>query len=112
MNLDKRTLKLVKKIYRCPYITIAEIKLLFPTYYDLADLLEWLVSEKYISLRVAGSPSDDQGYEAFVYNDDAHLLCLRKGNISAEDTTLLRANLALAIAALSLAISFLSAFMR
>ena len=107
MALDKKSLKILKKIYRCPYITLAETKLLFP-WHDTEEIILWLESEKYISFRIASSAPEDQGYEVFPYNDGAHLVSLRKGNVAAEDTTLLRANIALIIAILSLAISALT----
>ena len=112
MGLDKRTLKILKMIYRTPYITIAELRLMFPEYNDLTELLDWLASEKYISFREAGSPEADEGYEMYVYQDEAHLLALRKGNIAAEDTTLLRANIALIVSILSLAVAILALILR
>lgn len=107
MNLDKRTLKVLKKIYHSPYITVAEIKLLFP-YPDIDELLDWLEMEKYISARIADTPETDEGYESRIYEPDAHLLSIRKGNMAAEDQTLLRANVALVIAILSLFVSILA----
>lgn len=107
MNLDKRTLKVLKKVYRSPYITVAEVKLLFP-YPDIDELLDWLEDERYISPRVADAAVADEGYETRIYNPEAHLLSLRKGNIAAEDNTLLRANIALVISFLSLMIAVLA----
>lgn len=111
MNLDKKSLKMVKRIYSCPYVTIAEMKILFPMP-DTEETLAWLESEKYISFRIADCAENDQGYEMFPYDDGAHLLALRKGNIAAEDTTLLRANIALIISGLSLLIAFAALIFR
>lgn len=111
MSLDKRTLKIIKKIYSSPYITVAEIRLLFP-YSDIDMLLDWLTAEKYISPRYASSSDADEGYERPIYEPDAHLVSLLKGNMAAEDQTLLRANLALIISALSLVIAVLAFIFR
>ena len=111
MNLDKRTLKVVMQIYRSPYITVAELKLIYP-YNDIDDLLDWLETEKYISPRIADNAAADDGYECRMYEPAAHLVTLRKGNIAAEDQTLLRANIALAISGLSLVIAILAFIFR
>lgn len=108
MSFDKRTRKVIKKIYRCPYLPVSELKLMFPDYPDIDDLLCWLESEKYISFRIASGPSEDEGYECGFFDERAHILSLRKGNIEAEDRTAFRANLALAISGLAILISFLS----
>ena len=111
MNLDKRTLKILKRIYKCPYITLAEIKLIFPER-NTEELVALLESERYISFRVASCAEDDDGTECFPYDDSAHLLTLLKGSIAAEDGTLFRANLALIISGCALAISLLSFIFR
>ena len=108
--LDKHSLDILKKIYRCPYITIAELKLIFPRR-DTEEILIWLESEHYISFREASRADLDEGYEMAPY-DGAHLLSIRKGNIAAEDTTLLRANIALCISILSLVLSFIAVFLK
>lgn len=111
MSLDKKSLKILKKIYRCPYITLAEIKLIFPAP-DTEETVLWLESEKYISMRIADNANTDEGYECVPYDDSAHLLSLRKGNIAAEDHTLLRANIALIVSVISLAIAVLAFFFK
>ena len=111
MSLDKRTRKILKTIYRSPYITVAEIKEMYPAN-DTADILSWLDQEKYISFRVAGSASEDLGYETHPTNEEAHLISIRKGRIEAEDLSLFRANVALCIAALSLVLSICAFIFR
>lgn len=111
MTLDKRLLKILKRIYNCPYISIAEIKLLFPGN-DTEDLLLWLQAEGYISFRIADCAEADTGLESETYCDSTHLLSVRKGNIAAEDTTSLRANIALFIAFASLIVSIVALTLR
>ena len=111
MNLDKKSLKILKRIYHIPYITMAEMKQIFPDR-DTEEILVWLEKEHYISFRIAGSADEDEGYEGFSYNDDVHLLCLRKGNIASEDMTLFRANAALVISLIALLVSIIALFIR
>ena len=44
MNLDKKTLKILKRIYHCPYITLAEMKTIFPAR-DTEELILFLEKE-------------------------------------------------------------------
>ena len=107
MSLDKRTRKIIKKIYRNPYITIDSLKQFFPQT-DTEEILSWLDEEKYISFREASCAENDQGYEKPVYDGNAHVVPLRKGRIEAEDHTLFRANMALIISSLSLVLSVIA----
>lgn len=107
MSLSKRQLKIVKKIYYCPYISVAEMELLFPRP-DTKDLLIQLQRDKYISFRKADNIDDDDGREFLPYSSAVHLVTLQKGAVAAEDLALFRANLALTIAVLSLIVSVLA----
>ena len=107
MSLSKRQLKILKKIYYCPYISVAEMELLFPRP-DTKDILIQLQREKYISFRKADNIHDDDGREFLPFSSAAHLVTRSKGDIAAEDRALFRANLALTIAIFSLIVSILA----
>ena len=108
MQLDKRNLKILKKIAGSPYITFAELELLYPGVYDLERILNNFEASKLISYRVADCEQNDEGYETLHLEPETHLLALMSGNLLAEDHSLIRANIALCISALALLISLLA----
>jgi len=109
-NLTTVMFQVTNFIYRHPYCVIADIQAEFPDHTNLDYILTTLESEKKISFRNADSPSSDDGTETMWLEPDTHFLALLAGEyavVSRIDSrrTRLRANVALAVSILALALS-------
>lgn len=85
MNLSLEYFKLLKYIYKNPYINYSVLKTERPMH-NLDEILYFLREEKYVQFLDADCIENDQGYEKLYLGNDVHLKSTHIGDYQVEST--------------------------
>ena len=80
---DRRHFKILKIIYKDPYITFADLKCSYPNYPDIEDIVTELESKHFIEFRCS-EDFKDKNCHLYVQSD-SHLLSTITGNVLIEE---------------------------